>query len=155
MQSFMECLQWTRHWAQNFTYIVSSPCDNIHISQIGSHLPGVHTANREHTQHSSLVYYHQSLCSFLSSKLGAEQPCIREKGWGDTAQVGRNTPLIEVTAIPGPECKALRQWVSYDHGSLSILDAVSGLQRERETWKGMSQWPFREPQKECICCTHS
>lgn len=74
------------------------------------------TNGRERIQ--AQLVYHQSSCFSLSIRMGAEQPDVIEKGWGDTAEVVRNSILIKATAIPAPECKALRQWMFLAHSSV-------------------------------------
>lgn len=158
MQSFMECIQWTRHWAQNFTYIVSSPCDNIHTLQIkkhmqrGSHLPRVHTANSTAQPGFKPGILSPKPLLFPLHQVGSWAPELERRGEETLHKLGGipfRLPSWDQNAKPSGS------GYSMTHGSLSILDAVSGVQTGRETWKGTLQWPFRDPQKVCTCCTHS
>lgn len=101
--------------------------------------------------------YLQSPCSSLPIRMGAEQPNIREKGWGDTEKVVKNS--IRSRSLLSLHQDAKRSGSRYFFGSwlplFSILDALNGLLPEGDTRKGMYTRSFRHPQKVYICHTYS
>lgn len=140
----MECIQWTRHWAQNFTYIVSSPCDNIHTLQIkkhmqrGSHLPRVHTADSTAQPGFKPGTLSPKPLLFPLHQVGSWAPELERRG---------EETLHKLGGIPfrlssrDQSAKPSGSGYSMTHGSLSILDAVvvhrQGEKLGRECYNGL------------------